>query len=62
LAERRHRVLASARLLAVEGTLERDGAVVHVLAHRLADLSTLLGRLNRGRDSNVKLDSRVFSA
>ncbi len=51
LVERQRRELLGARLLAVQGTIEREGAVVHLVARRLADHSTLLGRLlTRSRD------------
>jgi error-prone DNA polymerase len=45
LIERQRRELLGARLLAVEGRIERDGEVVHLIAERLSDHSTLLGRL-----------------
>ena len=45
LAERQRRVLLGARLLAVHGVVERQGPVIHVVAGRLEDLSSLLGRL-----------------
>jgi error-prone DNA polymerase len=45
LGERQRRELLSARLMAVYGSVEREGAVVHVIARRLADHSELLGRL-----------------
>jgi error-prone DNA polymerase len=51
LGERQRRELLSARLLAVYGSVEREGEVVHVIARRLADHSDLLGRLGtRSRD------------
>jgi error-prone DNA polymerase len=51
LGERQRRELLSARLMAVYGTVEREGEVVHVIARRLADHSELLGRLGtRSRD------------
>jgi len=51
VAERQRRVLLAARLLAVSGTVEREGEVVHVVAHRLEDLSGLIGTLEaRSRD------------
>jgi error-prone DNA polymerase len=51
LGERQRRELLQARLLAVYGRVEREGAVVHVLAGRLADLTPLLGELpTRSRD------------
>jgi error-prone DNA polymerase len=45
LAERQRRALLGSRLLAVTGTVEREGAVVHVVARRLEDLSVLIGAL-----------------
>jgi error-prone DNA polymerase len=45
LAERQRRVLLGARLLAVYGTLERQGAVTHLVAGHLRDLTPLLGKL-----------------
>jgi error-prone DNA polymerase len=45
LAARQRRELLGARLLGVEGTLEKDGEVVHLIARRLIDHSLLLGRL-----------------
>jgi len=43
--ERQRRDLLGARLLAVHGTVEREGDVVHLIADRLIDLSRLLGRI-----------------
>jgi error-prone DNA polymerase len=45
LVERQRRELLGARLLGVEGTIERDGDVVHLVAQRLVDHSALLGPL-----------------
>jgi error-prone DNA polymerase len=51
LLERQRRELLGARLLGVEGVIERDGEVVHLIARRLADHSRLLGSLlARARD------------
>ena len=44
LVERQRRELLGARLLGVEGVIERDGAVVHLVARRLEDHSALLAR------------------
>jgi len=41
----RHRAWLGARLMAVYGTVGREGEVVHVIAGWLADHSDLLGRL-----------------
>jgi len=51
LAERQRRELLGARLLGVLGVLQREGAVVHLIARRLVDHSELLGQLaTRSRD------------
>jgi error-prone DNA polymerase len=46
LAERQRRELIGSRLLAVQGEVQRQGSVVHILARRLEDMSALLGRLD----------------
>ncbi|BCL76062.1 error-prone DNA polymerase [Jeongeupia sp. HS-3] len=45
LVERQRRELLGAQLLAVYGVVQREGEVVHLLAKRLADKSSLLGGL-----------------
>jgi len=45
LAGSQRRELLGARLLGVQGSIERDGEVVHVVARRLLDYSALLGSL-----------------
>lgn len=45
LAEKQRRELLQARLLFIEGRLEREGDVIHVIARRLRDHSGWLGRL-----------------
>jgi error-prone DNA polymerase len=45
LIERQRRELLGARLMGVEGVLEREGEVMHLIARRLSDHSVLLGRL-----------------
>jgi error-prone DNA polymerase len=45
VAERQRRELLGSRLLAVQGEVQRQGRVVHLLARKLEDLSPLLGRL-----------------
>jgi error-prone DNA polymerase len=52
LAERQRKELIGSQLLAVYGVIERDGAVVHLLAKRLVDKSDRLGKLH--------IDSRDF--
>ena len=51
VAEKQRRALLASQLLAVYGTLERQGEVVHLIAGKLADHSHLLGQLvARSRD------------
>ena len=45
LIEHQRRELLGARLMGVEGVLEREGEVMHLIARRLTDHSALLGRL-----------------
>jgi error-prone DNA polymerase len=45
LAERQRQALVGSRLMAVVGKLQIEGEVMHVVAHRLLDLSRLLGGL-----------------
>jgi error-prone DNA polymerase len=45
LVESQRRELLGARLMGVQGVVERDGDVVHVVAKRLADYSAMLGPL-----------------
>jgi error-prone DNA polymerase len=48
VAERQRRVLLQSRLLGAWGEVQRQGDVLHVIAARLEDHSTLLGRLRVG--------------
>jgi len=51
VAERQRRPLLGSHLLAVHGTVERQGDVIHLVAGKLVDHSVLLGRLvARSRD------------
>jgi error-prone DNA polymerase len=45
LANRARRALLGARLLGVVGKVQKEGAVLHVIAERLYDHSRLLGAL-----------------
>jgi len=45
LREKQRSTLLSARLLAVHGTWQREGAVCHLIASHLEDLTPWLGRL-----------------
>ncbi|MGH7842281.1 MAG: error-prone DNA polymerase, partial [Candidatus Binataceae bacterium] len=42
LYERQRRIILSARMMAVDGRIQREGEVVHLVAHRLTDLSNAL--------------------
>jgi error-prone DNA polymerase len=46
VAERQRQALIGSRLMGVAGRLQREGEVMHVIAHRLVDLSRWLGRLH----------------
>jgi error-prone DNA polymerase len=48
LSRRQRRPLLASRLLRVDGTLEREGDVVHLIAEHLADYSSLIGNLDVG--------------
>jgi error-prone DNA polymerase len=51
VAERQRRILLESRLLAVDGRWEHVDGVSHLIAHRLIDMSALLGSLDsRSRD------------
>ena len=51
LADRQRRELLKSRLMGVDGVLEREGDVIHLVAARLYDHTALLGRLQtRSRD------------
>jgi error-prone DNA polymerase len=45
VAERQRQALIGSRLMGVAGKLQTEGEVMHVIAHRLVDLSRWLGRL-----------------
>ncbi len=45
--ERYRRAVIAGRLLRVTGTLQREGAVVHVIARRIEDISHMLDELLR---------------
>jgi error-prone DNA polymerase len=44
LAHRQRRELLGARLMGVEGKLEREGEMIHIIADQLIDHSALLGK------------------
>jgi error-prone DNA polymerase len=45
LVERQRKELLGARLLGVEGYMQKESGVIHLVARRLVDHSRLLGRL-----------------
>jgi error-prone DNA polymerase len=45
LYERQRRIILTASMMAVYGRIQREGEVVHVIAHRLTDLSGQLARI-----------------
>ena len=45
VVEAQRRELLGARLLGVDGEVQREGPIVHVIARRLLDYTPLLGRL-----------------
>ena len=45
LAESQHQALVSSQLLGVRGQVQREGQVIHVIAHHLRDYTTMLGSL-----------------
>ena len=48
LVQRQRKELLGSRLMTVYGVLEREGAVVHLMAKRLVDHTALLGALATG--------------
>jgi error-prone DNA polymerase len=53
--ERHRRILMTARLLGVEGTLQREGLVTHIVAGRLIDLTAHLHTLTDGGEIDTPL-------
>ena len=45
LAEKQHRELLTSRLLTVQGVLEREGDIIHLIAGKLIDNTAMLGKL-----------------
>ncbi|MGY2931859.1 DNA polymerase III alpha subunit [Bradyrhizobium sp. GM6.1] len=54
LFERRRRIVLSSGMLALRGKIQRDGAVVNLVAHHLADLSAELASVG-DRDGGFPL-------
>jgi error-prone DNA polymerase len=56
LYEKQRRIILSSGMLAVYGCVQRDGEVVHLIAHRLIDLSPELASVGeRGAEFSVRL-------
>jgi error-prone DNA polymerase len=52
LYEKQRRIALGAHLIGVDGRIQREGAVVHLVAYQLHDLSGVMGQLqDRGADS-----------
>ena len=60
LLERQRRALLGARLLGVEGVVQREGLVVHLIARRLEDHSPLLSRLRGPSGGGLTIPTRDF--
>jgi DNA polymerase III alpha subunit len=43
--ERQRRVILSARMLGVRGRVQREGDIVHIIAHWLTDMSDSLAKI-----------------
>ena len=54
LYERQRRVILSAGMMAVHGRIQREGEVVHLVAHRVSDLSNALASVGH-RDTTFPL-------
>ncbi len=52
--EKQRRVILAARMMAVHGRIQREGEVVHLVAHQLTDLSTELASVG-DRDATFPL-------
>jgi len=59
LYEKQRRIILSASMMAVHGRIQREGEVVHLVAHRLTDLSGELGSIG-DRDTAFPVRSRVM--
>ena len=58
LFERERRTILAASLLGVEGRIQREGEVVHVVAHRLGNLAGLLASV-AGRDAGCRMPEQA---
>ena len=56
--ERYRRTVLSSRLLVVDGTLQREGLVTHIIAKHVTDLSCLLDLL--AKSNAIPVASRDF--
>ena len=58
--ERFRRIVLQSTMIGVEGPVQRDGIVVHVLAERLVALDRLLGRLTADVAASSAQDEAKF--
>ena len=58
LFEKQRRLVLGARMLGVEGRLQREGEVVHIIAHRLHDLTDTLTSV--GERDGIRVKTRDF--
>ncbi|MFQ5764273.1 MAG: error-prone DNA polymerase [Rhodospirillales bacterium] len=58
--ERFRRAVIGASLLAVEGEMQREGEVIHVVADKLQDMTPLLARLDAGPGALLSVAVRDF--
>lgn len=57
--DRIRKILLSSRMLAVRGELQSDGAVIHIIAHDMEDLTPHLLDLSHGRDIGNAIIARA---
>ena len=62
LFEKQRRLVLGARMLGVEGRVQREGEVVHIIAHRLHDLTDSLGQIGAqpGQNDAIRVPTRDF--
>jgi len=56
LYEKQRRIILTANMIAVEGKVQREGLVVHIVADRLIDLSDELAKIGE-QDTPVRMPS-----
>ena len=58
LFEKQRRLVLGARMLGVEGRVQREGEVVHIIAHRLHDFTDALAKV--GQRDAIRVQTRDF--